>query len=67
MAIGIVIDEGDDARIEEIKIYGANEFEEKDLLNLFSKNEKLVILYTKSNQYSEEKLDGDLETAFVLS
>ena len=29
VAIGIVIEEGDDARIEEIKIYGANEFEEK--------------------------------------
>ena len=63
VAIGIVIEEGDDARIEEIKIYGANEFEEKDLLNLFSQRTKnWLSWYTKSNQYSREKLDGDLET-----
>ena len=62
VAIGIVIEEGDDARIEEIKIYGANEFEEKDLLNLFSQRTKnWLSWYTKSNQYSREKLDGDLE------
>ena len=63
VAIGIVIDEGDDARIAEIKIYGANEFEEKDLLDLFSQRTKnWLSWYTKSNQYSREKLDGDLET-----
>ena len=63
VAIGIVIEEGDDARIEEIKIYGLNKFEEKDLLNLFSqKTKNWLSWYTKSNQYSREKLDGDLET-----
>ena len=63
VAIGIVIEEGDDARIAEIKIYGANEFEEKDLLDLFSQRTKnWLSWYTKSNQYSREKLDGDLET-----
>ncbi len=63
VAISIVIEEGDDARIEEIKIYGSNAFEEKDLLNLFSQRTKnWLSWYTKSNQYSREKLDGDLET-----
>tara|TARA_B100000963_G_scaffold360664_1_gene392439 strand:+ start:17 stop:2350 length:2334 start_codon:yes stop_codon:yes gene_type:complete len=62
VAIGIVIEEGNDARIEEIKIYGANQFNEKDLLNLFSQRTKnWLSWYTKSNQYSREKLDGDLE------
>ncbi len=63
VAIAIVIEEGDDARIAEIKIYGAKEFKEKDLLDLFSQRTKnWLSWYTKSNQYSREKLDGDLET-----
>jgi outer membrane protein insertion porin family len=63
VSINIKIDEGKNARIEEIKIYGANKFDEESLLDLFSLSTKnLMSWYTKSNQYSREKLDGDIET-----
>jgi len=62
VAISIAIDEGEDARIKEIKILGSQVFDEKDLLDLFSlTTPNWITWYTKSDQYSREKLNGDLE------
>lgn len=62
VAISIDIDEGDDARIKEIKILGSKTFNEDDLLELFSlTTPNWITWYTKSDQYSREKLNGDIE------
>jgi outer membrane protein insertion porin family len=62
VAISIAIDEGDDARIKEIKILGSKVFDENDLLELFSlTTPNWITWYTKSDQYSREKLNGDIE------
>ena len=62
VAISIAIDEGDDARIKEIKILGSKVFNESDLLELFSlTTPNWITWYTKSDQYSREKLNGDIE------
>jgi outer membrane protein insertion porin family len=62
VAISISIDEGEDARIKEIKILGSKVFNEKDLLDLFSlTTPNWITWYTKSDQYSREKLNGDIE------
>ena len=68
VAIGIVIDEGDDARIAEIKIYGANEFEEKDLLDLFSQRTRIGCLGTQNQISTPGKIRWRFrDTAFLLS
>ncbi len=62
VAISILIDEGEDARIKEIKIIGAKTFKEKDLLDLFALSvPNWMTWYTKADQYSREKLNGDIE------
>lgn len=63
VAISISVDEGDDARIKEIKIVGATAFREKDLLEEFQLTTPTwMSWYTKSDQYSRQKLTGDIET-----
>ena len=63
VAISLAIDEGDDARIAEIRIVGAKAFREKDLLDEFRLSSPTwMSWYTKADQYSRQKLTGDIET-----
>ncbi len=63
VGIKFVVDEGEVAKIKQINIVGAKAFKEDDLL-------KLMVLspsgwfswYTKNDQYSKQKLAGDLES-----
>ncbi len=55
--------EGEVARISEIRILGAKAFKESDLLDLLQQNTgNWLSWYTKSNQYSRQKLQADVET-----
>ena len=57
------VNEGDSARIREIRIVGSSAFSESTLLNLFDQDTGgWLSWYTKSNQYSRAKLNADLET-----
>lgn len=62
VAIQIAIDEGEDARIKEIRIVGAKAFKVKELLGEFKLSAPTMMTwYTKADQYSRQKLTGDLE------
>jgi outer membrane protein insertion porin family len=57
------VTEGESARIKEVHVVGAKAFSESTLLDLFDQdNGGWLSWYTKSNQYSRSKLNGDLET-----
>ncbi|MGD2081879.1 MAG: outer membrane protein assembly factor BamA, partial [Chromatiales bacterium] len=63
--VGIAIDitEGRAARIKQINVVGNKAFDEDDLLDEFSLDTgNWLSVFTKSNQYSRQKLAGDLET-----
>ncbi|WP_323003939.1 outer membrane protein assembly factor BamA [Denitromonas sp.] len=63
VAVRFDVDEGEVAKIRQIKIVGATLFEEEDLLDLFEQTTPgWLTWYTKSDQYSKQKLSGDLET-----
>ena len=63
VAITIDISEGIAARIKQINIVGAKAFDEDDLLDLFqSSTSNWTSLLSKDDQYSKQKLGGDLET-----
>jgi len=63
VGITFSINEGDVAKIREIKIIGNRAFKEKDLLQLFVlQTPGWLTWYTKNDQYSKQKLAGDLET-----
>ena len=63
VAINFNIDEGEAASIRQINIVGANAFREKDLLGVMQqKTPSWISWYTKSDQYSKQKLSADLET-----
>lgn len=63
VAINFTVDEGEVAKIRQINIIGAKAFKEKELLNLFVlRTPGLLTWYTKNDQYSRQKLQGDLET-----
>lgn len=62
--VSIVIDvsEGLAAKIKKINIVGNTVFEEKELLKKFSLSTPTFFsFYTKNDQYSKQKLSGDLE------
>ena len=62
--VGIVIDvsEGLAAKIKKINIVGNTVFEEKKLLKKFKLSTPTFLsFYTKNDQYSKQKLSGDLE------
>ncbi len=62
VSINFTIDEGQIAKIRQIRIIGAKAFPEKDLLGLFVlRTPGLMTWYTKNDQYSRQKLSGDLE------
>lgn len=63
VAIDIDIIEGETARILGINIVGNKAFEEEDLLEQFKLSTGgWLSRFTKDNQYSRQKLAGDLET-----
>lgn len=63
VAVTIDISEGLTARIKQINIIGNEDFEEKKLLKLFKLGpSKWHSFYSKNDQYSKQKLAGDLET-----
>ena len=63
VAVRFDVEEGDNAKIRQINIIGGEAFREKDLLKLMSLSTPTWLSwYTKSDQYSKQKLSGDLET-----
>lgn len=63
VAIQISVEEGEDARIKEIKIVGAKAFKESVLRDEFKLSTPTwMSWYTKADQYSRQKLTGDLES-----
>src|SRR4029078_9339279 len=63
VAINFTVDEGDVSKIRQINIIGAQAFSEKELLGRFAlRTPGLLTWYTKADQYSRQKLAGDLET-----
>lgn len=63
VAVNFVVDEGDAASIKQINIVGAKTFTEKELLELFNlQTPGWLTWYTKNDQYSKQKLNGDIET-----
>jgi len=63
VAIRFDVNEGAIAKIKQINIVGNHAFSKKDLLDLFSLTTPgWLTWWTKSDQYSQQKLAGDLET-----
>lgn len=63
VGITFAVDEGEIAKIRQINIVGAKAFKEKDLLEQFKLTTPgWLTWYTKNDQYSKQKLSGDLET-----
>lgn len=63
VAVRIEITEGLTARIKQINIIGNQAFGEKELLGQFKLGTpRWYSFYTKNDQYSKQKLAGDLET-----
>ena len=62
VGINFTIDEGDVAKIHRINIVGAKQIPEKELLENFElRTPGWFTWYTKNDQYSKQKLAGDLE------
>lgn len=63
VAVSIDIAEGEAARIRQINIVGNEAFDDDDLLDEFELSSRsLFSFFTKKDQYSKQKLSGDLET-----
>ena len=63
VSINITISEGRVTKIKQINIVGNTVFDDKTLLSKFELNtSNLLSFYTKDDQYSKQKLQGDLET-----
>jgi outer membrane protein insertion porin family len=63
VSINFNIAEGEVARIRQINIVGNKVFSESDLLDLFTLTTPgMLTWYSKNDQYSKQKLEGDLET-----
>lgn len=63
VGINFAVNEGEVAKIKQINIIGASAFTESDLLDLFVlRTPGWLTWYTKNDQYSKQKLSGDLET-----
>jgi outer membrane protein insertion porin family len=57
------VTEGEPARIKEVHVVGNKAFSESTLLDLFDQDSGgWLAWYTKSNQYSRTKFNGDMET-----
>ncbi len=63
VAVNFAVDEGEVAKIRQINIVGNQAFSESDLLDLFVlRTPGWMTWYTKNDQYSRQKLQGDLES-----
>lgn len=63
VGINFTVDEGQVAKIRQIRIVGANDFDEDDLVDMFAlRTPGWLTWYTKNDQYSRQKLSADLET-----
>ncbi|MDP2787510.1 MAG: outer membrane protein assembly factor BamA [Pseudomonadota bacterium] len=63
VAVSFDVSEGDVAKIRSINIVGAKALAEKDLLKLFNlRTPGWMSWWSKNDQYSKQKLSGDLET-----
>jgi outer membrane protein insertion porin family len=63
VAVNFDVTEGEIAKIKAINIVGAKAFQEKELLKLFNQGTTgMMSWWTKNDQYSKQKLTGDLET-----
>jgi len=63
VAVTFSIDEGEVAKIRKVNIVGNKAFSEKELLDQFVLTTPgLMTWYTKNDQYSRQKLQGDLES-----
>jgi outer membrane protein insertion porin family len=63
VAINFDISEGEVAKIRQINIVGTQAYREKDLIDLMAlSTPNWLSWYTKNDQYSKQKLGGDLET-----
>ena len=63
VGVSFSISEGDVTKIRQINIIGNRAFKERDLLQLFVlQTPGWLTWYTKNDQYSKQKLSGDLET-----
>jgi outer membrane protein insertion porin family len=63
VGVSFSINEGDVTKIRQINIIGNKVFKEKDLLQLFVlQTPGWMTWYTKNDQYSKQKLSGDLES-----
>ncbi len=62
VSLAFNIEEGDTSRIVDINIIGAHSFKEKELLDQFELTTSgWLTWFTKDDQYSKQKLSGDLE------
>jgi outer membrane protein insertion porin family len=62
VAVTLAIDEGDTARIAQIRIIGNQQFSESQLLDQITLSTPTwMSWYTKSDRYARERLAGDLE------
>ena len=63
VAINFDVSEGEAATIKQINVVGNEVFDDDDLVDLFSlKTSSWYSVFTKSDQYSKQKLAADLET-----
>lgn len=63
VGLTFAVDEGEIAKIRQINIVGTKAFKEKDLLEYFTlRTPGWLTWYTKTDQYSKQKLSADLET-----
>src|SRR5919205_2878221 len=63
VALNFTIDEGEVAKIRQIRIIGNSAFSERDLLKQISlRTPGWLTWYSKADQYSRQKLSADLET-----
>jgi outer membrane protein insertion porin family len=62
VGVNFAVSEGDIAKIKQINIIGTSAFSESDLLDLMAlRTPGWLTWYTKNDQYSKQKLSGDLE------
>lgn len=62
VAINFTVDEGEVSRIKEIKFVGNKAFSDKDLMDIIKlRTPGWFTWYTRADQYSKEKLTGDIE------
>lgn len=63
VAISFDVNEGENSRIRQINIIGAHVFKESDLLDMLTLSTSDWLSWiSKNDQYSKQKLEGDLET-----